>query len=174
MVRLGFAAIVLGAALCAVPAFAADNSAIERGKYLATLGGCDDCHTPGYFLGKPDFAHALSGSDVGFAIPGVGAFVAPNLTPDKTTGLGNWTDEQIIAAFTKGVRPDGRNLAPIMPWRALASLTPDDAKAIVAYLRSLPPVAHAVPGPFGPNETPTTLVMAVVPGEAFARMTSPK
>jgi mono/diheme cytochrome c family protein len=173
MVRLGFAVFVAGVALASVSA-RADNSAIERGKYLVTLASCGDCHTPGYFLGKPDFAHELSGSDVGFAIPGVGAFVAPNLTPDKATGLGAWTDEQIIAAFTKGVRPDGRNLAPIMPWRALASLTPDDAKAIVAYLRSLPPVSHAVPGPFGPSETPTTLVMAVVPGEAFARMTNPK
>lgn len=173
MIRLGFAIVVASLALASTAAHA-DPSAIERGKYLATLGGCGDCHTPGYFLGKPDFAHELSGSDVGFAIPGVGAFVPPNLTPDKTTGLGNWTDDQIIEAMTKGVRPDGRNLAPIMPWRALASLTPDDAKAIVAYLRSLPPVAHAVPGPFGPSETPTTLVMAVVPGEAFARMTNPK
>jgi len=87
MIRFGFA-IVLAATALGSTAFAADYSAIERGKYLATLGGSGDCHTPGYFLGKPDFAHELSGSDVGFAIPGVGAFVAPNLTPDKTTGLG--------------------------------------------------------------------------------------
>jgi hypothetical protein len=56
-------------------------------------------------------------------------------------------------------------LAPIMPWRALAALTPDDAKALVAYLRSLPPVKNKVPGPFGPSEKPTSFVMKVVPPE---------
>jgi hypothetical protein len=52
-----------------------------------------------------------------------------------------------------------------MPWRALAALTPDDAKALVAYLRSLPPVKNKVPGPFGPSEKPTSFVMKVVPPE---------
>jgi hypothetical protein len=63
----------------------------------------------------------------------------------------------------KGQRPDGRELAPIMPWRALASLTDDDAKAIIAYLRSLPAVKNKVPGPFGPGEKPTSFVMKIVP-----------
>ena len=70
-------------------------------------------------------------------MPGLGVFVGRNLTPDKETGLGNWTDQEIITAFTTGVRPDHRTLAPIMPWPALSKLTPDDAKAIVAYLRSI-------------------------------------
>jgi mono/diheme cytochrome c family protein len=146
---------------------------VERGEYLTTIAGCNDCHTPGYFLGKPDMAHKLSGSDVGFTIPGVGAFVGRNLTPDRETGLGAWTDDQIVTAMTTGIRPDGRQLAPIMPWRELASLTPDDARAIVAYLRSLPPVKHAVPGPFGPNDAPTTLVFTIVPGDVYAKMPKP-
>ena len=99
---------------------------IERGKYLAEFGGCHDCHTPGYFFGKPDMARHLGGSEVGFEIPGLGVFVGPNLTPDKESGLGNWSEDQIVAAMTKGQRPDGRELAPIMPWRALAKLTRED------------------------------------------------
>ncbi len=141
----------------------ADNAQIARGKYLATISGCGDCHTPGYLLGKPDMARYVAGSDVGFEIPGLGVFFGPNLTPDKDTGLGSWTDELIIKAFTTGVRPDGRQLAPIMPYMNLASLTPEDAKAIVAFLKSLPPVSSKVVGPFGPNDKPTGFVMKVVP-----------
>jgi mono/diheme cytochrome c family protein len=143
----------------------AQQTTVERGKYLVTLASCTDCHTPGFFFGKPDMARFLGGSEVGFEIPGLGVFVGPNLTPDKETGLGNWTDEQIVAAMQKGHRPDGRVLAPIMPWNALASLTQEDALAIVAYLRSLPPVKNKVAGPFGPNEKPTSFVMKVVPPE---------
>jgi mono/diheme cytochrome c family protein len=142
---------------------AAADPQTERGKYLVSLGGCIDCHTPGYFLGKPDFSRALGGSEVGFEIPGLGVFHGPNLTPDKETGLGNWTPNEIVAAITKGERPDGRELAPIMPWKSFAVLTKDDALALAAYLKSLPPVKNKVPGPFGPNETPTSFVMKVVP-----------
>lgn len=152
------------AALC-VPfvADAADPAAIARGKYLVTIASCHDCHTPGYFLGKPDMARYLGGSDVGFELPGLGTFVGPNLTPDKETGLGNWTDAQIVAAIQTGARPDGRMLAPIMPYHAFANLTPDDVQAIVAFLHSVPPVQHKVEGPFGPNQTPSVFVMKVVP-----------
>jgi mono/diheme cytochrome c family protein len=107
----------------------------------------------------------LGGSDVGFAIPGHGVFVGRNLTPDPETGLGKWTSAQIVTALTTGVRPDGRILAPIMPWQAFANLTDADARAIVAFLKSLPPVRNKVPGPFGPNEKPTSFVMKIVPPE---------
>jgi len=96
---------------------------LERGKYLVALGGCNDCHTPGYFFGKPDMARYLGGSEVGFEMPGLGVFHGPNLTPDQDTGLGKWSTEEIVKAITKGERPDGRMLAPIMPWHALANLT---------------------------------------------------
>jgi mono/diheme cytochrome c family protein len=165
--------VLAAAGIVSAVASSAADSQIERGKYLVTISGCNDCHTPGYFLGKPDFSRTLAGSDVGFTIPGLGAFVGRNLTPDKETGLGNWTDDQIISAFTAGIRPDGRRLAPIMPWRELAHLTSDDAHAIVAYLRSLPPVKNAVPGPFGPKEVPSTLVFVIVPGEVYAKLPAP-
>jgi mono/diheme cytochrome c family protein len=152
---------------------ASADAQTERGKYLVTLGGCSDCHTPGNFFGHPDMSKFLGGSDVGFAIPGLGVFVGRNLTPDKETGLGKWTTKQIITAMTTGVRPDGRTLAPIMPWRDLAHLTKSDAQAIAAYLKSLPPVNHAVPGPFGPNETPSVFVMAVLPGNVYASLPKP-
>jgi mono/diheme cytochrome c family protein len=136
---------------------------VARGRYLSNLGGCNDCHTPGYFFGKPDMTRQLAGSEVGFEIPGLGVFHGPNLTPDNGTGLGGWTDKQITNALTKGVRPDGRMLAPIMPWRALAGLTPQDTKALVAYLRSIPTVQNKVPGPFGASEKPTSFVMKIIP-----------
>jgi len=136
---------------------------VARGKYLVTFGGCHDCHTPGYFFGKPDEKRHLGGSEVGFEIPGLGVFHGPNLTPDKETGLGNWSSDEIVTALQTGVRPDKRILAPIMPWKALAQLTKDDAMAIVAYLKSIPAVKNKVPGPFGPTEKPTSFVMKIVP-----------
>ena len=92
-------------------AVAADNR-VARGEYLVRFGGCNDCHTPGYFLGKPDPARFLGGSDVGFDLPGMGTFVGPNLTPDNETGLGRWSRDQIVTAIQTGVRPDGRNPRP--------------------------------------------------------------
>jgi mono/diheme cytochrome c family protein len=159
-----YRSVLLAVAVSCLPvASAADPATIERGKYLVTFAGCNDCHTPGYFLGKPDMARFLGGSDVGFEIPGLGVFCGPNLTPDKATGLGGWTDEQVRIALQTGARPDGRMLAPIMPWHAYASLTKDDVGAIVAFLRSIPPVSNKVQGPFGPTEAPTSFVMKVVP-----------
>ena len=147
------------------PGVAADK-AIERGKYLVELGGCVHCHTPSYFLGKPDMARRLAGSDVGFYVPNLGTFYGPNLTPDKETGLGRWTTAEIVTAVTTGKRPDGRVLAPIMPWGSFGQLTKSDARAIALYLKSLPPVSNRTPGPFGPNEPPTSFAMKVLPAEA--------
>src|SRR4051812_19441045 len=135
----------------------------KRGEYLVHLGGCGDCHTPGYFLGKADASRYLGGSDVGFEIPGLGTFVGPNLTPDEKTGLGTWSKEQIVAAIEKGQTPEGRMLAPVMPWHDFAHLTETDAFAIAAYLKSLKPIDHKVAGPFGPDEKAKVFVMKVVP-----------
>ena len=143
----------------------AQQAQAERGKYLVAIAGCNDCHTPGYFFGKPEMDRYLGGSEVGFEIPGLGVFHGPNLTPDPETGIGNWSIGQIVTALQTGKRPDGRELAPIMPWRAFANLTKDDATAIAVFLKSLPPVKNKVPGPFGPNEKPTEFVMKIVPGE---------
>jgi mono/diheme cytochrome c family protein len=158
-------ATALGLELGLVTTGSAQQSQAERGKYLVMLGSCTDCHTPGYFFGKPDMARYLGGSEVGFEIPGLGVFHGPNLTPDNETGIGNWTVAQIVTAIQTGKRPDGRELAPIMPWRAFANMTKDDATAIAVFLKSIPPVKNKVPGPFGPNDKATQFVMKVVPGE---------
>jgi mono/diheme cytochrome c family protein len=142
----------------------AENADVARGKYLVSIAGCNDCHTPGYFLGKPDESRFLGGSEVGFEIPALGIFHGPNLTPDRETGLGGWTDAQIVAALTIGKRPDGRELAPVMPWRAFANFTKEDVGAIVAYLRTLPPVSNKVPGPYSSAEQSAAFVMKIVPG----------
>ena len=89
------------------PEAAAQSAQVKRGLYLVNIGGCNDCHTPGSFLGKRDGSRTLAGFDVGFAIPGMGVFVGPNLTPDKETGIGHWTNEQIVTAIRTGKRPDG-------------------------------------------------------------------
>jgi mono/diheme cytochrome c family protein len=182
--RATFAAVVAGACL-AMPLQSADgaikhgapinpaHSAVARGKYLVIFGSCTDCHTPGSFFGKPDMSKFLGGSDVGFAIPGLGVFVAPNLTPDKQTGLGNWTEQQIVTALTTGKTPDGRTLAPIMPWHAYANLTKSDALAIAAYLKSLPPVSNQVGGPYSPSQTPKEFVMAVIPPAVYMGLPQP-
>ena len=166
VLNLALAAVItVGEVLLGSPDAVAQNAQTERGKYLVTLGGCNDCHTPGYFFGKPDATRILGGSEVGFEIPGLGVFHGPNLTPDGDTGLGKWSTDEIVRAITTGQRPDGRVLAPIMPWHALAKLTPQDSRAIAAFLKSLPAVRNKVPGPFGPNEKPTSFVMKIVPPE---------
>jgi len=155
--------VVLGLLIVAGAAGGASaETQVERGKYLVTVIGCSDCHTDGSFAGKPDMAHFLGGSSVGFEMPGLGTFYGSNLTPDAETGLGKWTAKQIVTAITTGARPDGRELAPIMPWRGLSHLKPKDALAIAAYLKSLPPVPNKVPGPFGASEKPTAPYFKIV------------
>ncbi len=157
----GLAIILLGAWPMQVLLAQAQSPQIERGRYLVRIAGCNDCHTPGYLRGKPDETRFLGGSDVALEVPSLGAYVAPNLTPDKT-GLGGWSKDQIVTAITTGVRPDGRVLAPIMPWRSFAVLTRGDADAIADYLRSLPAVSHKVAGPFGVGVAPEVPVMQIV------------
>jgi mono/diheme cytochrome c family protein len=170
-------AATLGAALTASVCLAfpasADDAQIARGRYLVTIAGCSDCHTPGALMGSPDMKRYLGGSDVGFAIPGAGVFVGQNLTPDKETGLGKWTNAQIITAFRTGKTPDGRELSPVMPWPALSHLTDADAEAIVTLLKSLTPVANQVKN-FGPNDKPTISVSAVLPPDVFNALPAPK
>ena len=121
------------------------------------------------FSRKARYGAFLGGSDVGFEVPGLGTFVGRNLTPDKDTGLGNWTKEEIITAFQTGVRPDGRVLGPPMPWRSYAGLTQSDANAIADYLRSLPPVHQAIPGPFGPGEKVRVLRLTILPPDDISQ-----
>ncbi len=124
----------------------------SRGEYLARIMDCGGCHTAGALTGRPDPALTLAGSEVGFEVPGLGVFYPPNLTPDPETGLGDWSEADIVRAVRTGQRPDGRELAPAMPWRSYAALTDEDAAALAAYLKGLRPVRHPVPRPAGPSE----------------------
>ena len=78
-----------------------------------------------------------------FDVP-IGHIVTPNITPDAETGVGRWTDEQITTAIREGKRPDGSTIGPIMPFAFYRQISDNDLKAIIAYLRSIPPVNHKV------------------------------
>ena len=111
---------------------------------------CGNCHTPRDADGKPIAEKALSGG-LTFNTP---AFVAtaPNITPDRETGIGSWSDAEIKRALVEGSRPDhgrlaGVALAAIMPANFYKALLPDDLDTIIAYLRSVTPVRNEVPDP---------------------------
>jgi mono/diheme cytochrome c family protein len=147
-------------------AAAAAVDPVARGEYMVTVMGCNDCHTPGYLYGAPDMNRMLSGSEIGWPGPWGLAFAA-NLTPDAETGLGNWSDDDIVTALRTGQRPDGRVLAPIMPYSNFATLTDEDVRAIVAYLRSIPPVVHQEPGPVPPGEQYAGAMLVMPPPPAW-------
>ncbi len=120
----GAALLSLALPVLAAQAPGADVQAIERGRYLATAGDCIACHSaPG---GKP-MAGGLS-----LATP-LGAIVATNITPSTTRGIGNYTLKQFSDAVRHGVRADGANLYPAMPYTAYARVTDDDTAALYAY-----------------------------------------
>jgi mono/diheme cytochrome c family protein len=154
--------VAAGLAALAAAAPASAETLVERGQYLAHIMDCGGCHHTGAFTPQPNLETPLAGSQIGFEIPGMGVFYPANLTPDEETGLGKWSDAEIITAFTTGVRPDGRQLAPVMPWMSYAHINADDATALVAYLRSLKPVQHKVPGPFAAGDKPTAPYFTVV------------
>lgn len=123
---------------------------VARGAYLARIMDCAGCHMPRGPDGTPIVENGLAGGTVGFELPGLGTFWPGNLTPART-GLGDWSETEIATALTTGVRPDGRVLAPVMPWASYAGLSAEDLAALVAWLRAQPPVENPVPEPVGPG-----------------------
>jgi mono/diheme cytochrome c family protein len=118
------------------------NDELNRGAYLVRgPGHCGECHSPRNFMGGIIESHAYSG---GPAPEGDGKI--PNITPDPETGIGNWSEDEIVEFFTTGFTPDfdsvGGNMAEVQ--RNLAKLTPEDRKAIAVFLKSLPPIKSAV------------------------------
>ena len=111
---------------------------VVYGRYLVALGHCMRCHTPRDAAGRPDLAHRMGAGGVVFR----GGVVSANITSDPVSGIGAWTDRQIKDAMTKGVRPDGSQVAPPMPWRFFATMREADVDAIVAYLRTVPPISE--------------------------------
>ncbi len=147
-------AILAAAAVAALATPTLADGLVERGRYLATIMDCTGCHTDGALAGAPNPERHLAGSQVGFGIPGLGVVYPPNLTPDPQTGLASWTEEDLVRVLRTGVRPDGRGLVPVMPWPSYSALTDEDMRALVAYLRSLPPTHHKVPPMAGPSDVP--------------------
>jgi mono/diheme cytochrome c family protein len=140
LTRLALAGVIL--LLLGVGASA--ETPVERGAYLVkTIGGCGNCHTPRDAAGKPIAGRELAGG-FEFDDPGVGHIVGTNITPDPETGIGSWTEAQVITALRDGKRPDGTLIRPPMPIPVYRQLSDGDAAAIAAYLRSLKPVRNKV------------------------------
>jgi mono/diheme cytochrome c family protein len=120
------------------------DALVKRGEYL--MNGpvaCGNCHTPRNpdmsFQKDMDFAGGFKIVDPAFEVH------TANITPDAETGIGTWTDEEIITAIREGKTPDGRIIWPPMPVPTYNAMSDDDVKAIVAYLRTVKPVHHEVP-----------------------------
>lgn len=122
---------------------AAAQSAVERGRYLVeVLGACGNCHTPKGPQGDVPGKHLAGGFQLDDSF---GTWITPNITPDPETGIGRWTDAEIIRAIREGKRPDGRTLGPPMPYDLYRRLADSDVTAMVAYLRTVTPVRQVVP-----------------------------
>jgi hypothetical protein len=192
MTRNQLAAAVIAVAAVAVPgaigwralearpagdAPAYEAAQIERGRYLVSTMGCNDCHTP-WKMGpkgpEPDTTRFLTGHPENLVMPPPKlpeapwmwvaastntAFAGPwgvsfsaNLTPDPETGLGQWTPDMFIATMKTGRHQGkGRPILPPMPYFVVANLTDDDMRALFAYLQSLKPVRNRVPDPVDPE-----------------------
>jgi mono/diheme cytochrome c family protein len=174
------AALVPLAALAqtAAPAGPAPSTAdkVARGKYIVTTAGCHDCHTP-WIMGpkgpEPDMTRALSGHPQDFALPPAPAPQGPwivsaaatntawagpwgvsftaNLTPDRETGLGKWTQRNFTETIRTGRHMGrGREVLPPMPIQVYRNLTDEDLEAVFSYLQSIPAIRNRVPEPLPP------------------------
>ncbi len=131
----------------ASPAFAQDPAAIERGQYLYIAAGCEGCHTDTKNKGEK-----LAGG--GPLHTPFGTYYGPNITPDKTHGIGNWTDADFLRALRDGVSPAGEHYFPVFPYTSFTKMTDRDILDIKAYIFSRPAVAradipHDIKFPFG-------------------------
>ncbi len=133
--RFAFAGVL---AFVGSSALAQDASLVERGRYLATIGICDSCHTRQDAQGAVLKGMELAGGHR------VGGLLSSNITPDEDTGIGAWTDQQIIDAIRNGKRANGETVRPPMGVYFYRNISDLDMAAIVAYLRSVPAVRNRV------------------------------
>ncbi len=180
---------LLGAVLVwslATGAAPASMTMAQRGEYLVKTGACGDCHTPmkmGANGPEPDMTRYLSGHPQMLMMPPapklepgpwLGTFAATmtawagpwgvsftaNLTPDKETGLGKWTEQTFVDTIRSGrVMGKGRPILPPMPYEAMRNSTDDDLKAIFAYLATIPVIVNKIPEPVPPPAMPKTADM---------------
>lgn len=125
--------------------FEATPARLERGRYLATsVNGCIECHSQ----------HPANDRTVRSSKPGAGQvflesggmrIVAENITPDRETGIGAWTDDEVARAIREGVDRSGRTLFPIMPYQHFHAMSDEDLASVVVYIRSLEPARHELP-----------------------------
>ena len=127
--------------------FEASPVRLARGKYLVEgVSSCFHCHsdhdwsTPQYLTPE-----SKKGSGWTMPIPELGTLVAPNITPDRETGIGTWTDDEIARAIQEGVSKNGRALFPVMPWMNFRQMSEEDLASTVVYLRSIPAVRNVLP-----------------------------
>lgn len=162
----------LGAIVLAAASARAETP-LERGAYLMNaVVACGNCHTQQTPEGPLPGMELAGGMVIDFP----DAFVAhvPNITPDPETGIGSWSDEDIVRAVRQGVRPDGSLIGPPMPIGLYRDMSDEDVMALVAYLRSVPPVKNAVPKseykiPLPPSYGPPVVsVSAVDPSDKVA------
>lgn len=168
-----------------------DNSKaerLERGRVLVTAGGCNDCHTPwkmtetgpepdmsrmlsGHPENGPDPEGTIAGNDMAIIGPDFTSFRLPfgvtysyNLTPDKETGLGTWTEDMFVRALQTGkhLGGEGRVIMPPMPWSFIGALDVADLKAIFTYLQSIPAIKNQVP----PHKVPEEVIAGMTAGQA--------
>jgi len=124
---------------------AAKADPVARGKYLVDTHLCALCHSPLDQDGKILPGMTFAGGQMIRILP-FGDYPTCNLTSDKETGLGRWSDDELKRVITTGIRPNGVRLPPFpMDWSAFSALTPEDLNAMVAYLRTIPPVSNKVP-----------------------------
>jgi len=166
LVLLASASAVIAQAVRPLPQPGPGVSA-ERGKYLVTAQDCNGCHTP-FKNGEPDMTRMLGGSPANEKFAAKPAMAAgwstaisnsntawagpwgisytSNLTPDRATGIGTWTEQQFINSIRNGKKGGtGRALLPPMPWRMYGQLSDDDLKSIFMYLKTVPPQSNSVP-----------------------------
>lgn len=175
--------VLISATLGCAEKKAAIQTPVERGKYLVVITGCHDCHTPKIegpggkpvldekrlLAGHPEkapyptwsptdmeqrSAMALTNSMLTAWAGPWGVSFAINLTPDKETGIAEWSEQNFIQAMRTGKhqgQPNGRDILPPMPWEDFKFMTDDDLKAVFAYLRSIAPVKNLVPLPVLPG-----------------------
>lgn len=134
----------------------ATKDQVLRGRYLVTaVASCADCHgghspaDPAWLAGYNPKSNPEGEFQVGPA-----TVYAKNITPDKATGIGDWTPQQIFTVLKTGHDDQGEILCPPMPWPNFRNLTDADRWAIVAYVTHVKPVSNQVPDPVGPNNTP--------------------
>jgi len=155
---------ILAAATSAGASNQYQGDTLEHGKYIATIAGCTDCHTPlkaefqdptkltleqlkiiAFNAGAAADESKLLAGGRAFDLGPIGVLFTRNLTPDKETGLGNWTDEQVKLAVKTGVKNDGTVLFPVMPYHVYNGMADADLDAVIAYLRSIQAVRDQIP-----------------------------